>query len=183
MEVNVGFKIKKLRKKYNMTIADLAKEAEISSSMISQIENGKVIPTITVMWKIVQALKVSIGYFFDEEVLKEINPVVRRGSRKKILVGESDRAYELLVPDLNREIEFIMITIKGNDVYHNDFLIHQGEECGLVLKGKLKVVIENKEYVLEEGDSIAFKSNVPHRYENASDEECVSVWAMTPPTF
>lgn len=183
MEVNVGFKIKKLRKKYNMTIADLAKEAEISSSMISQIENGKVIPTITVMWKIAQALKVNIGYFFDEEVPKGINPVVKRESRKKISVGTSDRTYELLVPNLNREIEFMMITINGNDVHHDDFLVHEGEECGLILKGMLKVVIGNKEYVLEEGDSIAFKSNIPHRFENASDEECVSVWAMTPPTF
>jgi len=183
MKFSVGLKIKKLRKEKNMTIADFAKKTEISSSMISQIENEKVTPTITVMWKIAQALEVNIGYFFNEGDEEDINPVVKKNSRKNILINNSNRTYELLVPNLDRKIEFIMLTIKRDDIHHNDFITHKGEECGLVLKGKLKVIIKNKKYVLEEGDSISFNSALPHVYENASNEECVSIWAMTPPTF
>jgi len=183
MRFSVGLKIKKLRKEKNMTIADFAKKAKISSGMISQIENEKVTPTITIMWKIAQALEVSIGYFFNEENEEEIDPVVKKNYRKKILTSNSNRTYELLVPNLNRKIEFIMLTIKENDIHHNDFITHKGEECGLILKGKLKVVIKDKAYILEEGDSISFNSNLPHIYENETNEECISVWAMTPPTF
>ncbi len=50
-------------------------------------------------------------------------------------------------------------------------------------KGKMKITLGNKEYLLEEGDSFYFNSTIPHVYENYDDEVCISVWAMTPPSF
>ncbi len=183
MEIHVGSKIKSLRKEKQFTIADLAELAGISSSMISQIENDKVVPTIIVMWKISKALEVNVGYFFDEEDSTFVNPVVRKHDRKRLSIGKSNRLYEMLVPDLNRKIEFLLITIKTNDTEYKDQIAHEGEECGHILKGTMRVHIDEQVYILEEGDSISFDSSIPHRYENIGDCDCVSIWAMTPPSF
>lgn len=183
MDINIGEKIKELRKKQHLNIADLAKKAELSSGIISQIERNLVSPSIVTLWKISQSLGVSIGYFFDDETRLETSPVVKKNSRKTISASNNNALYELLSHDLNRKIEFLYITIKVGDHSHRDLVTHEGEECGIVIKGKLLVKMENEEYFLEEGDSIYFNSTIPHRYINIGDEICESIWAMTPPSF
>lgn len=183
IDIDIGIKIKELRKDKKMNISDLANDAELSPGLISQIERNIVTPSIVSLWKIAQSLGVSVGYFFEEETKNNISPVVKKNSRKRIIASNNNAIYELLSADLNRKIEFLYITIKVGDYSSKDFVTHEGEECGLVLKGKLMVKMENEEYILEEGDSIYFDSTIPHRYINIGDEVCESVWAMTPPSF
>lgn len=183
MDIDVGSKIKSIRKKMKMSIAALANQSGISAGMISQIENRKVVPSITVMWKIAKTLGVNIGYFFDETVDHLPNPVIRKDERKKILIGKSKCVYEMLTPDLNRKIEYLLITLEGQSEKTSDFVNHEGEECGYVIEGTLKVHLQDKVYVLYEGDSISFSSTIPHYFENAGEGKCVSIWAMTPPSF
>lgn len=183
MDINIGEKIKQLRKEREMSISDLAKKAELSSGLISQIERNIVTPSIVSLWKIAQSLEVTVGYFFDEEVKPSVNPVVTRKNRKRISASNNNAVYELLSTDLNRKIEFLYITIKVGDYSTKNFVTHEGEECGIVIKGRLMVKMVDKEYILEEGDSIYFDSTIPHRYINIGEEVCESVWAMTPPSF
>lgn len=183
MEINIGKKIKELRKEQGMSIAELARKAELSSGLISQIERNIVTPSIVSLWKIAQSLQVSVGYFFDEDIKDITNPIVKKDERKKILVSNNNAIYELLSPDLNRKIEFLYITIKPGDYSSKDFVTHEGEECGIVIKGRLMVKMKDREYILEEGDSIYFDSTIPHRYINIGEEVCESIWAMTPPSF
>lgn len=182
MNIDIGSKIRNYRKNRRLSIADLAKMSETSSGMISQIERNLVVPSVTTIWKIARAMDVSVGYFFDEHE-EEKSPVVKKADRKKMIIDESHGIYELLTPDLNRKIEFLCITLHSGESKSNEMLSHMGEECGLVLKGTLKVKLGDKEYILEEGDSISFQSTIPHRYINIGAEESVSVWAMTPPSF
>lgn len=182
MHIDVGKKIKELRKNLALTIASLAEKSEISASMISQIENGKVVPTVIVMWKIANALNVSVGYFFEEEGQLR-NPVVKKDDRKKIVIGKSSRTYEMLTPDQQGKIEFLMITIRADEEKARDFVAHEGEECGYVLKGKMKITVGDQTFLIGEGDSITFQSTIPHKYDNVGEGDCVSIWAMTPPSF
>jgi transcriptional regulator with XRE-family HTH domain len=182
MDVDISKKIKELRKETKMSIAELSKLSGVSTGMISQIERGMVVPSVVKLWKLAKALDTSVGYFFDEG-LKEDELVVRKDNRKKIVVSKSKGIYELLSPDMNRKIEFLLITIKPGDENNLDWVTHKGEECGYVIKGTLTIRINEEEYVLNEGDSIYFSSEFPHKYFNRSDEECVSIWAMTPPSF
>ena len=64
-----------------------------------------------------------------------------------------------------------------------ELVSHEGEECGIVLQGKMLIKHGEKEYILEEGDSIYIDSSVPHRYIHIGDKTAISVWAMTPPRF
>ncbi|WP_034429688.1 cupin domain-containing protein, partial [Caldisalinibacter kiritimatiensis] len=111
------------------------------------------------------------------------NPIVKKNQRKKIITTNSDAIYELLCPDLNRKIEFLHITLKPGDSSTKDLIAHDGEECGIVIKGRLMVKTKLEEYILQEGDSIYLDSTIHHRYINIGTEECVSIWAMTPPSF
>jgi mannose-6-phosphate isomerase-like protein (cupin superfamily) len=63
------------------------------------------------------------------------------------------------------------------------FVSHEGEECGIILEGELKVYIDEQVVLLEEGDSIYFDSTIPHRLENMGEIEVRAFWINTPPTF
>lgn len=63
----IGPKIRELRKSKKLSIADLSNMSGLSTGLISQIERDKVVPSITAMLNIVNALDVTMGYFFDEK--------------------------------------------------------------------------------------------------------------------
>lgn len=183
MNIDIGSKIRELRKKNNMSIVELAEKTNLSTGLISQIERNIVVPSVVSLWKIAKELNVSIGYFFDEENKKNLNPIVKKDERKKIITANSNAIYELLCPDLNRKIEFLYITLMPGDSSTKELITHDGEECGIVIKGKLLIKTKFEEYILEEGDSIYLDSTIPHRYINIGNDICISIWAMTPPSF
>ncbi|WP_459842087.1 cupin domain-containing protein [Fusibacter bizertensis] len=183
MDIDLGKKIKAVRTKAGLSIKELAEKASVSTGLISQIENGKVVPSVTALYKVAKALNVSVGYFFDDEPTVHTNPVVRKNERKRLIIDKATGIYELLTPDMNRKIEFLSIILKGGESSNTELIAHEGEECGYVLKGHLLVKVGNNEYYLGEGDSISFDSSIPHRYINIGDRESYSIWAMTPPSF
>lgn len=180
--MELGGKIRELRQAENISIEQLSEKTGLSTGLISQIERGITGPSVASMWKIAKALNVSMHYFFDE--IQEENPIVRKDQRKKIMLPNSNITYELLSPDLkNRKMECLLIEIQPGECSTEDLISHEGEECGYVIKGTLKVKWGNKEYLLNEGDSIYFDSTVPHRYVNPGEDVCVSIWSMIPPSF
>lgn len=180
---HTGQKIRNMRKEKNMSIKDLAEKSQLSTGLISQIERDLVSPSINAMTKIVKALDSTMGVFFDEDFIKE-NPVtITRKQRKKLLTRDKDRIYELLCPTDNRLIELILVRIQKSDGKNIAYSTHEGEECGFVIRGKMSVIIDGEEFELSEGDSFYFESTKPHKYVNYHDEECLSIWAMTPPSF
>lgn len=63
MNIDVGSKIRSLRKSKNISISTLAKNSDLSTGLISQIERNMVVPSIVAMWKISKAFDINIGYF------------------------------------------------------------------------------------------------------------------------
>jgi transcriptional regulator with XRE-family HTH domain len=179
--MELGDRIRTLRKSQNISIETLSKRTGLSKGLISQTERDITGPTVTSLWKICKALNVKINYFFDE--LEEYNPIVRKGERKKIQFKHANRTYELLCPDLKKAIEMLWIEIEPGECSTEELISHEGEECGIVIKGTLTVMSEEKEYNLNEGDSIYLDSTTPHRYKNIGNETSVSVWAMVPQSF
>ena len=62
-------------------------------------------------------------------------------------------------------------------------LTHQGEEAGIVIKGRLQLEVAGRRYELKAGDAYFFDSRKPHSFKNAGDTELVLVSACTPPSF
>jgi len=175
--------VKTLRKSLGMSIVELSNKSGLSTGMISQIERELACPSVDSLWRIAQSLNVSIGYFFNEQSNINKNPVVRKNERKALKMSPSNHLYELLCPDLNKRIEFLHITLEPGNANVEKLFSHEGEECGVVIKGTLLIKYGEQEYILNEGDSIYLDSTLPHRYINIGNETSISVWAMTPPSF
>ena len=179
--MELGEKVRLLRQKQKISIDQLSEMTGLSKGLISQIERDITGPSVASLWKISKALNVTMNYFFDE--YEDFNQVVRKDERKKILMKKSNRIYELLSPNLKKQIEMLWIEIQPNESSTEDLISHEGEECGVVIKGSLRILSGDKVYDLNEGDSIYLDSTIPHRYVNISEDVSISVWAMVPPSF
>ncbi len=171
-------KLREIRKEKGLTLIDLAERTGLSVSLISQIERGLVDPTVNNFWKLCQGLEVSINSFFKPE---ESSLVVRANERETISFRAtcSKVRYQLLSPNRSGAIELLLIEIEPEIQEERDFISHKGEECGFVISGELSVYLEDKKYHLKAGDSICFKSSVPHKFENSGTELSRSIWSMT----
>ncbi|MBA7623719.1 HTH-type transcriptional regulator PuuR [subsurface metagenome] len=175
----IGRTIRKIRLEKGMTVKELTQKINLSASLISQVERGLITPSIPTLVKISNAVGVPLVYFFLEI---HGNPVIKKGQRKKLFLPSSGVAFQLLSPAESRKIEFLLIEIEGKDSNY-ELVSYPGEKCGYVIRGKMRIILDNKEYYLEEGDSIYFQSTIPHRFKSADGEKTVSIWAITPPSF
>lgn len=182
LDLGLGKKIQNHRLNKKFTIKELAEKIGITSSMLSQIERDLVNPSIATLRAISKALDVPLFMFFKEERSEEL--VVKSNSRKSIGLPESNEVrYELLTPDTKGSIEFCLMYIPNNTATEEFNQSHQGEEVAFVLKGTVEVIIEDREYILEEGDSIRIPALTEHRWVNFTDEEVKVIFAITPPSF
>lgn len=179
--MDLGGKIRKLREITGMTVTDVAEKAEVTPSLISQIERNLANPSLATLKKIADVLKTPLAFLFSEE--NNASPVIRRNERRKMTFGNNDNVVqELLSPDFNCQMEFLNITYEEN-ASSEGFVTHHGEECGLVLEGQLELTLGTEIYSLEEGDSIYFKSDIPHSFKNIGKGPLKLVWVITPPSW
>jgi transcriptional regulator with XRE-family HTH domain len=177
----LGSNIRLVRLSKKLTISEVARSADITRSLLSQIENKKANPSIKTLMAIAKTLQVPIGSFFDDN--NHLNsPVVRAGERKA-LKTRSGITYFLLTPEPSKHsIEFLYnIFEKGSST--EIFYSHKGEECGIVLEGRLKINTDTDEYVLEAGDSIVLLSTKPHKLTNVGNGQTIAIWANSPPSW
>ncbi len=178
---NLGQKIRDKRLALNLNIADLAEKSGLSKSLISQVERGKVVPSVVNVVKLVNALNCTISDFFNEE--DSVFSIKKPGDRNIVFVDDSSKKYEFLAPIHGRKIEYILISLNKSWNPDNNLVTHDGEEAGYVLEGSMVVNLNGEKHILNKGDSIYFSSTTPHMYESYNDEECISIWAMTPPSW
>lgn len=179
--MELGDKIRSLRQKQKISIEQLSAKTGLSKGLISQIERDITGPSVTSLWKISKAMNVTMNYFFDE--YNDFNQVIRKDERKKIMMRKAGRVYELLSPDLKKQIEMLWIEIAPNEYNTDELISHDGEECGVVIKGSLRILSGENVYDLNEGDSIYLDSTIPHKYLNMGNEVSISIWSMVPPSF
>lgn len=183
MQIQIGERLRQLRKQKGLSILQLSKLSDVSTGMISQIERDIVVPTVVSMWRISQALDTNISYFFEDNT-KNDHTIIRKNDHKKIIMNRGNSIYELLSPDgQDRQMDFIKITLKSGQTFDREGISHEGEECGYVLFGTLTILINGENVTLHEGDSIYFNSSLPHKYMNLTSDHCISIWAMTPLFF
>ncbi|MDC3413785.1 XRE family transcriptional regulator [Aquibacillus sp. 3ASR75-11] len=174
-------KIKNLRLEQGMTLKDLSEKTNLSVSFLSQIERGSSSLAITSFKKIADAFNVSMSYFFEDT--ENHNYAVKKGSQKPFKVEGAETTHIRLAgkfPD--RRLEPLKITLVPKQKDEQQFS-HPGEELYYVLKGTVIFRIENKEYVLNEGDSIHFPSEKVHQWENPTSEETILLCVLTPVIF
>jgi len=175
----LGNTIKRIRLEQGKTIKDVAEHANVTISLLSQIENNKANPSINSLMAIAKALNTPISEFFDDHEIVT-SPVVKSYKRRPIQTQEGVTFYLLSPTRKDVSIEFkYNVYEKGGTSGH--FHTHQGEECGIVLEGRLEVIYDDNTYVLEAGDSIYLDSTKPHTMKNVYDGRTIAIWADSPP--
>lgn len=177
----IGQKIRKKRVEKGMSLRQLAEKTDLTPSFLSQVERDLAEPSITSLRKISEALDVPIFYFLLNS--EEHNPVVRASERKILNFPRSHLTFELLSPDLNRKMEVITAKLSPGACTCEEPLGHQGEECTVVIEGKMLIIIGEEEYVLEPGDSVYYYASIPHKIVSIGDKPLVFISSITPPAF
>jgi transcriptional regulator with XRE-family HTH domain len=191
---HLGALIRARRRELGLTQAELATRIDKSPSYISTLESGSGAPSLTALRHIAGALETVVGYFFEQpgNGVGRAEPgsaarlrVVRPATRKTLIdPSRGNVRWELLSPDLQRQMEVVHMTLDpGAVVGEEEWLIHEGEECGIVLSGALVIEFEHESFALESGDSLYFPSTRPHRIRNRADGPTTAIWIITPPSF
>jgi transcriptional regulator with XRE-family HTH domain len=162
----IGHTVRELRLKDNLTIADVAAQAGISRGMVSKIENGQVSTSLETLSKIAQALGVSLAHLFRHynmpsggaQLVKKSEgmEVVRRGTKR-------GHTYHLLAYDQGprKTFEPFLITMDDASEVFPTFE-HPGNEFIYMLQGRIEYRHGLQTYVLEPGDSLSFRGDIPH---------------------
>jgi len=179
-----GEQIRRLRLSKHMSLGDLAAAVDTSRSFLSQIEQGKTLPSLGTLKAIAAALDVTVGSLIDEPATEILEPVVRKGSRPKIERLQAGISLEGLTHrEIHKAMEPLMIQLEPHSSSGHENYVHHGQEFAHIVRGKLHIEIDGIPYEMNEGDSIYFDSSRPHRFGNPSDEVTLALWVITPPTF
>ena len=110
--------------------------------------------------------------------------VVRSDKRKRLALPGSQVIYDLLTPDMNRQMEVMFMRVqKGDNSGEEPMLDPPGEKIGIVLNGTLEMRIGQEVYKLQEGDSIYYPTNIPHSWRALEGDPIEVIWILTPPSF
>lgn len=182
-DLQLGQKIQTLRTERSLSVRKLSALAGITPSMLSQIENEQVNPSVNTLRTIAQALEVPMYALFKNEPI--MNPVVHPDDRRIIgSKSEPDVHYELLTCDAKGEIEFCIMVIPPHRSSYRDLMSHTGEEVAYVLAGdSVDLDLDGTIYTLQTGDSVRIAANVPHVWHNQFNSTVKVIFATTPPTF
>lgn len=179
----VGKKLKSIRLKHDLTIQELAERSRVSSNMISRVERGLTIPSVEILMKLATVFDKSINYFVEE--IGNSHEVVFSSA------GERDRTvYDDVSGNMRtesftsglRDPQFMSFfcTVKPGGTSGQKQMYHPGDELIYLLKGQLKVTIAGESYTLNAGDSLCFKSHLPHRWDNLGLDEANVIWTLSP---
>jgi transcriptional regulator with XRE-family HTH domain len=181
-DLALGTRIRTLRRARGQTLRQLADEAGVTESFMSQVEREVASPSIATVRKVARALDLTIAELFAEE--PAVGRVVRRGSRRRIAYPGLRAVDEFLTTGVSGKLQVIISTIEpgggtGPDPYTHD----SDEEVVVVLAGDLELWVADERYLLHEGDAITFPSRLPHWNVNRGETTVTVLFCLTPPSF
>ncbi len=180
----LGERMRGLRKRRGLTLAQLAEAAGLSLGYISQLERNLASPSIPALVNIAKGLGVTVQWFFAGEAPvpdDERGYVIRRGNRLSLRYA-GGIVDELLTPKLSLQVEMIYSRMPAGTESEQSYT-HEGDEVGFVLQGQLEFWIGARHFLLQAGDTCSYSSREPHRYRNPGPDEAVVLWAISPPSF
>ena len=177
-EASLGSRIKKARRKKQLTLRDLAQKVGLSNAFLSQLERDIVSPSVNSLRKIGAALGTKVGSFFEDEEKKDFL-LIRKDGRKRFSWENSKGHCQVLASGmLNIQMEPLLITLAPGAKTGERVNLHEGEEFGIVLKGEVQLLLDDKEYIMREGDSVYYKSSNSHKVVNIGRTKADILWVI-----
>jgi transcriptional regulator with XRE-family HTH domain len=167
-EKRIGERIKRLRLKKSMGLVELGKHTGLSASFLSQLETGRVVPTLRNLARIAMIFNKDLSFFFESEPVSLFRVHRKRDRVRLPQTGVDDPTYFFesigyMVPDRQLDpyyAEFLPVK-KTQDIRPH---VHPGFEFLYVLEGELEVRHGDALQVLNSGDGVYFDASTPHSY-------------------
>ncbi|WP_010489208.1 cupin domain-containing protein [Pseudomonas sp. S9] len=182
--MDAGVRLQSIRKLKGLSQRELAKRAGVTNSTISMIEKNSVSPSISSLKKVLAGIPMSLVEFFSLDVEQDSNTQVVYKANELIDISDGAVTMKLVgKAHPSRAIAFLSETYPPGADTGNEMLNHEGEEAGMLIEGRLELVVGSESYILEKGDSYYFESSKPHRFRNPYDEPAKLISATTPANF
>ena len=167
MESNevIGMNLKRLRSERQMSLSQLAAQCGVSKVVLSQIERGEANPTINTIWKIATGLRVYYTELLDHP--GEGSVLVKK--RDAIVQSEYQgdyKSYSYYSAAQDRKLDLFVIELEPQTQHTSVGHLAGSKEYVIVNRGEMKVLVEEEEFCLEEGDSLCFEGEKEHTYIN-----------------
>jgi len=182
----LGLRLRMARRTQGWTMKQLAIAAGCSESLLSKIENGRNLPSLPQLHRLVQVLDTNIGWLFGDRASQR-NIVFRAGQRPVIALDPQHRGEGIA---LERVIPFSEMHLLQCNIHHiaeggssAGPIAHEGEEVGYVLAGRIELIVDGRSHRLAAGDAFVFRSDRQHAYRNVGEGSASILWVNTPPTF
>ena len=183
---DLGQKLRQLRLRKKIALTDLGKHTGLSASMLSQLENGKLVPTLPTLARIAMVFDVGLEHFFSDKRAKRTFTVVKAEERLRF-----PENAESPVPGYFFEVLAFGAPQKNLSAYLAEFPkadcddrrehSHDGTEFIHVLEGTLAINYQAEQHLLRAGDSVYFDASEPHAYCGHSDTTCKAIVITVPP--
>lgn len=173
--------LKKLRADRRLSLDDLASRSGVSRAALSQIEGARTNPTLAVLWKIAVGLEVPFHDLLGSSEEQAVR-VLRAGDTPPLRSGDGRMESRLLSPGgASSDVEVYDMRFQPKAVHKSDPHGKGTTETLIVLTGTLRLTVDGSEHELGTGDSVFFRADVPHTYENRTGREirCLDVIRYT----
>lgn len=173
----LGARVKALREASALSLRDLAARSGVSAPMLSQVERGETSPTLTVAGRIAAGLDLRLSQLLRLDEDGAVT-VVRARERRRGGSRGRGHAYEVMtapLPGQRAELSRHTLARGGATGGEEDPPMHEpgSRETALVEQGKVVLVCDGARHELGEGDCVTFDADLPHRFENAGEQEAV----------
>ena len=183
---DLGQKLKKLRLRRKVGLVDLGKHTGLSASMLSQLENGKLVPTLPTLTRIAMVFDVSLEYFFSERKQQKLFAIVRAKQRMRFPDRPDKKLpayfFECLAFSAqDKAMQAYLAEFPARSPEQADEHFHEGSEFLYTFDGSVGITFQNEEHVLRAGDSVYFDSSEPHAYRGLGKSGGRAVVITVPP--
>jgi len=166
--VSVGVRLRQLREQRNMSMRTLASLSGLSANALSMIERSKTSPSVSTLYKIADALGVSITSFFGDEAERQQVVFIKGNERSRVPFVQG--VWEGLGGEqFIGRIEPFVLTLESGATSGQHAMMHTGHEFVFCLRGSLEYKVEDQTYALESGDSLLFAARLRHSWKNAGN--------------
>jgi XRE family transcriptional regulator, regulator of sulfur utilization len=171
----LGLRVRALREASGLSLRDLASRCGVSAPMLSQVERGETSPSITVATRIAGGLDLRLSQLLrlDEDGAVTI---VRESERTR--GGNARRGHRFAVltaaqPGQRAELSRHTLAPGGATGAADDPPMHEpgSREIALIESGEIELYCDGRRYELHAGDCVTFDADLPHHFENSTDED------------
>lgn len=181
-DMETGARLRAVRERIGLSQRALAKRTNVPNSTISLVESGKMNPSVGALRRILDGIPISLSEFFAFE--PEMEKTTFYSAEELPEIGKGGLSLKQVGTDLfGRAMMILHETYDVGADTGRVMYVHEGEEGGIVISGRVEITVGEQRKILGPGDAYYFESKRPHRFRQVGPDPCVLVSACTPPTF